>query len=142
MVFATNAFSYGFGNAICTQHLLEDWCRLIYDIHAFVDSKTLFNVVIKDGITMKKRLQIEITAIQDIFTNLELKNVNVIFMFSKQCTYSRRINKNIISKTHSIQQLMETIFWLPLNSQSSKDVQKILRGKSSKVKHNTQSNFI
>lgn len=44
-------------------HILEDTLSRTIDLEAYVDSRTLFNVIFKEGVSAEPRLQIDILAL-------------------------------------------------------------------------------
>lgn len=67
---------YGFDSSIYIQTLLQELTVFNFEIHGVVDSKTLFNVVTKDGSTLEKRLQIDVWPIKESFSRGQLKQLS------------------------------------------------------------------
>lgn len=70
-----HALSYGFDCAIITKSIIEELVQRSLPLHAYVDSKTLFNVIAKDASTTEKRLQIDVHVIRESRDKRELETL-------------------------------------------------------------------
>lgn len=100
-----HALLYGFDNAIIVQNLLHDVTGTLYSIDGLVDSKTLFNVVAKDGKTLEKRLQIDVHSIRESLNVGDLKRLGWI---PGNQNYSDGLTKELINRSHPLWILMTT----------------------------------
>ncbi len=95
---------YGFDNALITKHLLRELINKDFDIHTYVDSKTLFNVVAKDAKTLEKRLQIDVWSIRESLKNGELKLLSWI---PGKFNFADGLTKELINEHHPLWKLMQ-----------------------------------
>lgn len=73
-----HALVLAFDMAYVIQDMLHEILGRKIEIDAYVDSKTLFDVVAKDGNTSEKRLQIDIYALRESYDKGELSRLNWI----------------------------------------------------------------
>lgn len=71
-----HALILGFDQTYATRDLLTELIGRKVEITGFVDSKTLFDVVTKDGTTTKKGLLIDICALKESYDRGELKRLS------------------------------------------------------------------
>ena len=69
------ALMLGFDYAFYVRDLLEEILGRSFKIEAMIDSKTVFNVVAKDGKTTERRLQIDILSLRESYDNGELNRI-------------------------------------------------------------------
>ena len=69
------ALVLGFDYAYVIQHLVEEIIGRTIKLEAMIDSKTVFNVVAKDGQTAEKRLQIDVLALRQSYDLGELDRI-------------------------------------------------------------------
>lgn len=62
----------GFDNAFVIQDLMMALTGHRHPIEAFIDSKTVFEIIAKQGRTMEKRLQIDVSALRESYSKGEL----------------------------------------------------------------------
>ena len=73
-----HAFVLAFDYAYVLKDMITEIIGRELDLIAYIDSKTLFDVVAKDSNTTEKRLQIDIHALRENYSNKELKSLNWI----------------------------------------------------------------
>lgn len=73
----------GFDNAFSVQTALKEILNKTLPINVFIDSRTLFNFVAKEGNTKGKRLQIDISALRESYTGDELNTLSWILSDQK-----------------------------------------------------------
>lgn len=94
---------YGFDQAFVTGDMLQELLGRKVHIDAYVDSRTVFNVVAKTAATLKKRIQLDVHALRESHTNGELRNIEWIPGTQK---VSDGLTKGIINSDHPLWQLM------------------------------------
>lgn len=70
-----HALMYGFDNAFVTRTMAEEIFGRDVPIHAFIDSRTVFNTITKSGTTLEKRLQIDAYVLRQSHHRGELTNL-------------------------------------------------------------------
>lgn len=100
-----HALMYGFDRAFITKTILEEILGRTIEIDGYVDSKTLLDVVAKSAATLEKRLQIDVHALRESHEKGELRQLSHIPGFQN---YSDALTKGIISKLHSIWNLLKS----------------------------------
>ena len=75
------------------------------DLDAYVDSRTVFNVVAKSSMTLEKRLQIDVHAIRESHKRGELRYLAWIPSYEN---ISDGLTKGLIDSSHSLWKLMVT----------------------------------
>lgn len=68
-----HALIYGFDQAYLAQHILQTVLSREIAVDAYVDSRTVFNIVAKASPTLEKRLQIDVHALQQSHERGELR---------------------------------------------------------------------
>lgn len=99
------ALVYGFDQAFVARDILQQVTDQQIPIDAFIDSKTVFNVVAKSGGTMEKRLQIDVNALRESHDRKELRCLSWI---SGHENYADGLTKDTFSPDHLLWQLMKT----------------------------------
>lgn len=69
---------YGFDQTYVVREALEEVLDRKISIEVYVDSKSVFDVVVKDGSTSEKRLQIDIFALRESYSRAELNKLGWI----------------------------------------------------------------
>ena len=72
------SLGYGFDQAFVAKSMLEELLGRYIQLHAFIDSLTVFNTITKGGPTLEKRLQIDAYALQQIHERGELASISWI----------------------------------------------------------------
>lgn len=72
------ALVLGFDFAFVIRDMVEELTRRSVPIEAIIDSKTMFNVIARDGQTTERRLQIDIFALRQSYDNGELRRISWI----------------------------------------------------------------
>lgn len=96
---------HGYDQAVCIQHLLNQLLGFNFEIHVLIDSKTLFNVVTKEGPTLEKRLQINVWEIRESFSNGKLKTLSWI---PSHANIADALTKQYAPNDHALIDLMKT----------------------------------
>lgn len=73
-----HSLTMGFDNAYVVQHLLMEITGRLLEIEAYIDSKTVFDVVAKQGRTGEKRLAIDVSALRESYACGELARLGWI----------------------------------------------------------------
>jgi len=100
-----HALIYGFDSAYLARDILQELLGLRLDIDAYVDSRTVFNVVAKQSSTLEKRLQIDVHALRESHSKGELRylawipgNQNVADALTKGLIDARHPLWNLMTK--------------------------------------------
>lgn len=72
------AFVYAFDNDFVVRSMLEQILKKKVPIDAYLESRTVFNVVAKEGSTLEKRLQIDVKTLRESYAQGELRNITWI----------------------------------------------------------------
>lgn len=128
-VMAAEIFSlvHGFDQAFIVQSVLEDILGIHVPIDAYLDSRTAFNVVVKDAPTLEKRLQIDVHGLRQSFGTGELRNV---YWIAGSSNVADGLTKGMITPDHALWKLMttnritlKTEGWVQKSKTSNKSIQ-------------------
>ena len=96
---------YGFDQAYVAQQILQETLDVPIPIDAYVDSKTLFNVIAKQSSTTEKRLQIDICSLKESHARNELRTLGWI---PESSNIADALTKPCTSLSHPIWNVMNT----------------------------------
>ena len=99
MVAELHALIWGFDNAYIVQDIVSEILGRKIEIDAYVDSRTVFNVVAKHSNTLKKRLQIDFNALRESHSNGELRYLAWIPGFQNP---GDGLTKGLLGKKHPL----------------------------------------
>ena len=100
-----HALIYGFDNAYMVQDIVSETLGRKIEIDAYVDSRTVFNVVAKNSATLEKRLQIDVNALRQSHSNGELRYLAWIPGFQN---LADGLTKGLVGKTHPLWKALTT----------------------------------
>lgn len=98
-----HALIYGFDNAYVAKEVIDEVLGLQIPIDGYVDSKTLFNIVAKQGITLEKRLQIDVFSIRESHKKGELRYLGCI---PGTENVADGLTKGIVTNSHPLWKLI------------------------------------
>jgi len=99
-----HALTYGFDNAFLVRDVLEEVLQRKVDIDGYLDSRTVFNIVARNSSTLEKRLQIDVHALRESYTNGELRNLAWI---PGAQNASGGLTKGLIDASHPLWKLIK-----------------------------------
>lgn len=97
------ALVYGFDNAYILQCMLQEVMNRKIPIDAYVDSKTVFNVIARKGPTLEKRLQIDAFALRESHTKGELITLALI---DGNQNVAEGLTKGLFARDHTLWKLI------------------------------------
>lgn len=101
-----HALVIGFDNAFALNHLAQEVLNRKIILDAYVDSRTLFDVIARDGRTSEKRLQIDIHALRQSYSQGELQQLGWI---PSELNPADALSKTIVKPTETpLWKLMRT----------------------------------
>ena len=98
-----HALVYGFENDYDAREAISSTMGKHIDIHSFVDSRTVFNVVAKRANTREKRLQIDINALRQSYQKGEIYYFGWI---PGNQNVADGLTKGLIDSTHPLWKFM------------------------------------
>lgn len=107
MASEVHALLLGFDNAFPIHEILSHILARDLPIEAFVDSKTVFDLIAKDGKTRERKLQIDVSAMRELYSNGELARIAWI---PGGINPTEPLTKPVITRTSPLWKLMETNF--------------------------------
>ena len=94
-----HALVYGFDNAYGVREAINCTLGLNVQIHSFVDSRTVFNVVAKQATTSEKRLQIDINALRQSY---QLGEMHYFGWIPGEQNVADGLTKGLIDRSHPL----------------------------------------
>ena len=96
---------YGFDSAFIEKNIIEELLGTSIPMDVYVDSKTLFNIVAKDGNTAEKRLKIDMWAIRESYDKKEIRN---IYWIASSMNLADQLTKPILLNDTALWNVMKT----------------------------------
>ena len=99
------ALVHGFDNGYILQNMLQEFLGKRIPLEAYVESRTVFNVVAKNGPTLEKRLQIDVFVLRESHAKGELRSL--AWIEGKE-NIAGGLKKGLTNDQHPLWKLMTT----------------------------------